>query len=576
MPTLNWIGRERIINHHKDVPYCVLNRKYSFDSAGQHEEDNSSENMVIHGDNLYVLKSLLPKYEGKIDCIYIDPPYNTGNEKWVYNDNVNDPQILKWLGQVVGKDGEDLSRHDKWLCMMYPRLKLLQKLLSEKGVIFISIDDNELYNLKSICDEIFGQNKFVSNISWQRTYSPRNDSKGIAVEVEHILVYSKGFWSPKKLPRTDEMNKGYKSPDKDPDLWTSGDAFAPGSADHQGMVYGVQHPFTGTMIYPYGGSHWRLDQKKVLEIMNQWCPYKFEDIHDYSERAKVCGISTDEVRRDVEALVLALPVEESRALFLKRYNEGVWPTLYFTNGGCGGIRRKKHLTDVSGRLPTNLWLYQDVGHTDESKKEINAILGSNVFDTPKPVRLITQILKIATDKDSIVLDSFAGSGTTAHAVMKLNSEDGGNRRYICVEMLDYAETITAKRIKTVIEGYEQNEGIPSSFTFYEIGCELLKNDLINEEVDEESIRQFVFYTETKSAYAPVCDSKYYLGSKDSVAYYFCYEKEKSVALNNELLKTIKGGFDSYVIYADVCYLPDDYLKKNNIIFKKIPRDLGRF
>lgn len=153
MPTLDWIGKDKVMNHHLEVPYHVLDRKYSYDAQGQQEEDNGSENMIIHGDNLVALKSLLPKYEGRVKCIYIDPPYNTGNEDWIYNDNVNDPRIRKWLGDVVGKEGEDLSRHDKWLCMMYPRLRLLQRLLSEDGVIFISIDDNEQANLKLICDE---------------------------------------------------------------------------------------------------------------------------------------------------------------------------------------------------------------------------------------------------------------------------------------------------------------------------------------------------------------------------------------------------------------------------------------
>ena len=187
MQTLEWIGKDKVINHHLDVPYRVLERKYSYDEAGRHDEDNGSENMIIHGDNLDALKSLLPRYEGGVKCIYIDPPYITGNEKWVYNDNVNDPRILKWLGQVVGAEGEDLSRHDKWLCMMYPRLKLLQRLLSDDGVIFISIDDNELYNLKAICYEIFGLNCFVAKIAWQNNYSLRNDSKGIPYETDNIL-----------------------------------------------------------------------------------------------------------------------------------------------------------------------------------------------------------------------------------------------------------------------------------------------------------------------------------------------------------------------------------------------------
>lgn len=236
MPTLEWIGKSKVINHHQEVPFRVLERKYSFDENGQHSEDNGSENMIIRGDNLEALKALLPRYEGRVKCIYIDPPYNTGNEGWVYNDNVNDPKIKKWLGEVVGKEGEDLTRHDKWLCMMYPRLKLLQKLLADDGAIFISIDTNELYNLKSICDEIFGANCFVEDISWQRTYSMRNDVKGIAAEVEHILAYGKKpFWQPNKLPRTEQMDSKYKNPDNDPrGAWRNIVASAPDSAAHQG------------------------------------------------------------------------------------------------------------------------------------------------------------------------------------------------------------------------------------------------------------------------------------------------------------------------------------------------------
>ena len=168
MPTLEWIGKDKVINHHQEVPYRILDRKYSYDETGQHDGDNGSENKIIKGDNLEALKALLPEYEGKIKCIYIDPPYNTGNEGWVYNDNVSDPKIKKWLGEVVGKEGEGLSRHDKWLCMMYPRLKLLKKLLSKEGVIFISIDDSEQANLKLICDEIFGRTMFVACIPWRK------------------------------------------------------------------------------------------------------------------------------------------------------------------------------------------------------------------------------------------------------------------------------------------------------------------------------------------------------------------------------------------------------------------------
>jgi len=188
MPTLNWIGKDKVVTHHQDVPFKVLEHQFGFTAEnGESKTETYSGNKIIHGDNLEGLKSLLPEYEGKIKCIYIDPPYNTGNESWVYNDNVNHPKIKKWLGEVVGKDGEDLTRHDKWLCMMYPRLKLLHKLLANDGAIFISIDDNEQTSLKIVLDEIFGQTNFVSNIVWQKK-TGASDAKGIATITEYILL----------------------------------------------------------------------------------------------------------------------------------------------------------------------------------------------------------------------------------------------------------------------------------------------------------------------------------------------------------------------------------------------------
>lgn len=192
MPTLTWIGKDKVVNHHHDVPYRVLEHKYGFRAEDEGDRTpTESGNKIIHGDNLEALKSLLPEYEGRVKCIYIDPPYNTGNEKWVYNDNVNDPKIKKWLGEVVGKQGEDLSRHDKWLCMMYPRLKLLHKLLAEDGAIFISIDDNELANLKLLCDEIFGVNNFIGQWHWFKSATPPNLSYKIKKNIEYVLCYEK-------------------------------------------------------------------------------------------------------------------------------------------------------------------------------------------------------------------------------------------------------------------------------------------------------------------------------------------------------------------------------------------------
>lgn len=585
MPTLEWIGKDKVVNHHQEVPYRVLERQYSYDEAGQHAEDNGSENVIIHGDNLEALKALLPRYEGKVKCIYIDPPYNTGNEGWVYNDNVNDPKIKKWLGEVVGKEGEDLSRHDKWLCMMYPRLKLLQRLLAEDGVIFISIDDNELYNLKSICDEIFGLSCFVSNISWQRTYSMRNDSQGIPAEIEHILVYSKKpMWIPSKLPRTEEMNSKYKNPDNDPQgPWQNTTAFAPGGTTHQGMVYAIQHPFTGKMMYPTRDAHWRYQQEQMLEIMRGWCNYELKELDDAHERAAVCGLTPDEVRQGVKAIVLSEPLDVSSQKAKKVYERGQWPRFYFTSGGKGGIRRKTYMESVGGKTATNYWPFSETGHTDEAKKDLLSIFGGKVtFDTPKPARLIERVLTIAASPDSIVLDSFAGSGTTAHAVLNMNKADGGNRRFILVEMMDYADSITAERVKRVIDGYGEGkkavEGTGGSFSYYELGPVLLLPDgNLNEEVGAQKIREYVYYMETKEPLPTEQpkDEPYFMGLCHNTAYYFYYERERVTTLDHTFLATIQTKAEGYTIYADLCAIPQETLRKHNITFKKIPRDIAR-
>ena len=498
MPTLHWIGKDKVINHHAEVPFRVLDHKYGY--RGEQPADKTAThggNKIIHGDNLEALKALLPEYEGRVDCIYIDPPYNTGNEGWVYNDNVNDPHIRKWLGEVVGAEGEDLSRHDKWLCMMYPRLRLLQQLLSENGVIFISIDSNELKNLQLICDEVFGSNCFVNIISWQRTYSPRNDSKGIVNEVEYVLVYSKvQDWQPLKLPRTAEMDAKYANPDNDVAPWTSDNPNAPGASTHQGMVYAIQHPFTGELIYPASKSCWRYNQETMLDIMNGWCGYELRDIDDAKNRAAVCSIPVDEVRPNVLAIMLKEPLELSRNKAKEIYDKGPWPKFYFTKRGKGGIRRKTYLTNLDGRVPTNFWPFSEVGHTDEAKKELISIFGGKApFDTPKPTRLLERMLSIATGKDSIVLDSFAGSGTTAHAVMMRNKEDGGNRKFILIELMDYAESITAERIRRVMNGYGEGkkavEGLGGSFDYYELGEPLFNEDgTLNEAVGTDKIRAY--------------------------------------------------------------------------------------
>ncbi len=644
MPTLNWIGKDKVVNQHLDVPFYTLEHKYGF--RAEDETDTSethSGNMIIHGDNLVALKALLPEYEGRVNCIYIDPPYNTGEEKWVYNDNVNDPHIKKWLGEVVGKEGEDLSRHDKWLCMMYPRLALLQRLLHPQGAIFISIDDNEYTNLKAICDEIFGKNCFVANVSWQRTYSVRNDKDGIAVIVEHILIYSKEpNWIPLKLERTDDMDANYANPDNDYAAWASVIPTAPSASSHQGMVYAIQQPITGELLYPTTGRCWSFGQEEMLGFMNGWCEYELRDLGDEAKRAEICGVSVDEIRKNIKGIVLKHDLNTSREKAKEIYNKGPWPKYFFTKGGLGGIRRKTYITEVEGKIPTNYWSFDEVGHTDEAKKELKEIFGGkSPFDTPKPTRLLERILDIATDDDSIILDSFAGSGTTAHAVLLANQKKHSHKKFILVELMDYADTTTAYRVKKAITGYKATmkheeeiynkkltvknltkaetflkeadaviekeqrnyaeiskpklqdncikviasrvadgfvEGLGGSFDYYELGKPLFKDGNLNEEVSEEDIRHYIYYTETKQPLTRERKGRsYLLDTLNGTAYYFYYKRNQLTNLSIDTLNEIVEERSSqYIIYADTCTIDEETRNELNVVFKQIPRDIKRF
>ena len=528
MPTLEWIGKEKVINHHQEVPFRVLDRQYSFDESGQHAGDNGSENMIIHGDNLDALKALLPRYEGRVKCIYIDPPYNTGNEGWVYNDNVNDPKIKKWLGEVVGKEGEDLSRHDKWLCMMYPRLKLLQKLLAEDGAIFISIDDAEFYNLRSICNEVFGDHNFIATIIWRKNYSPKGTAKHFSEDHDYILVFGKSadIWLPHKMPRTEKQNKAYKNPDNDPrGPWKSSDLSARNY--YSKGVYEIVTPSGRVIEGPPPGSYWRVSKEKFQEL-------------DLDHR------------------------------------------IWWGKDGNNVPAIKRFLSEVSdGIVPQTYWPYEEVGHTQDAKKEVKSIFANDMpFDTPKPTRLVERILQIASNPDSIILDSFAGSGTTAHAVLNMNKADGGNRKFILVEMMDYADSITAERVRRVIRGYGEGKnaaaGTGGSFSYYELGEPLLIGENLNEAVAPEKIREYIWFMETKTPYAPVAgDNPYYLGKHNDTGYYFYYEPQRIAVLDYAFLATITEKAGGTVIYADRCSIDVGKLSQMGIVFKKIPRDISR-
>ena len=265
MPTLEWIGKSKVISHHQDVPFRVLERKYSFDENGQHGEDNGSENMIIRGDNLEALKALLPRYEGASSASTSIRP-TTRQRGWVYNDNVND-RNQKWLGAVVGKEGEDLTRHDKWLCMMYPRLKLLQKLLADDGAIFISIDDAEFFNLRSICNEVFGEQSFIATVIWRKNYAPKSTAKHFSEDHDYILVFGKNadMWTPHKMPRTEKQNKAYKNPDNDPrGLWRPNNLAARNY--YSKGTYSITCPSGRVINGPPSGSYWRVSEEKFHEL----------------------------------------------------------------------------------------------------------------------------------------------------------------------------------------------------------------------------------------------------------------------------------------------------------------------
>lgn len=518
MPTLEWIGKDKVVNHHQQVPYRVLDEKYTYNAE-------QSDNMIIRGDNLEALKALLPKYEGKIKCIYIDPPYNTGNEKWVYNDNVNDPKIRKWLGNVVGTEGEDLTRHDKWLCMMYPRLKLLHRLLSEDGFIFISIDVFEYANLKCILDEIFGLQNFRNCIAVRRgiknVQAQFDEVQALSLGHEYIYLYSKNPQA--KLPKLSkdfEIEKAGK--------W---DTFWRGT-DRPTMRYEIfgNKPERG---------QWRWEIGRATKAAKNYEKY----LTEYSE---------------------TMPIDDYYVEHLMATNE----KLDFVRKNESGTVQY-YVPPQTGKLLSDNWM--DI-----------LLSGSFAgFDTEKNVLLIERIIDWITDSDSIVLDSFAGSGTTAHAVLNANKQRGGSRKFILIELMDYAETTTASRVKRVIDGDSNGKnttaGTGGSFTFYDLGeALLLPNGNLNENVSVDKIREYVYYMETKESMADAANGNpYFMGNSRDAAYYFYYEKDAITTLDHEFLATIPERADSYIVYADLCTIPAEELAKYNITFKKIPRDIAK-
>ena len=396
MSQLNFKGKEFVYNHHLSVPF----RPLVVDTEKGIGEPALDGNLIVHGDNLHALKALLPLYAGKVDCVFIDPPYNTGNEGWCYNDNVNAPMIREWLdSNPVGI--EDGLRHDKWCAMMWPRLRMLHELLAEGGSLWMTLDDNEVHRARQILDEIFGEECFVANVVWQKRTSPEARLP-LGAAHDNLVVYSKRPNAHRfnKLTLTEKQVGEFANPDDDPrGPWVSTDLTAQGYRPNQ--MYGISTP-SGRTHHPPPGRCWSLTEPKFVRL------------------------------RDAGRIWLGK-------------NQDARP------------RIKTYLSESEGVSAWTWWENKEVGDNQSAKKELLRLMGPGAdFEYPKPSSLIRRVLEIATSERSVVLDSFAGSGPTAHAVLQANQRDGGNRRFILVEMEDYADRLTAERVRRVINGYAFN------------------------------------------------------------------------------------------------------------------------
>ena len=545
MPVIDWIGKKEVLGAVRGA--VRLLRGVCGLSAG----DDEAGNLLVQGDNLEALRTLLPHYGGRVKCVYIDPPYNTGNEGWKYNDRADSPQIRRWLTETLdGKGGSvkssDLCRHSKWLCMMYPRLRLLKEFLSKDGVIFVSIDDNEQHRLRMLMDEIFGANNFVANIIWQKKYAPAGDATYFSGNHDFVVCYAKqkgnGGWARRLLPRTDKQNRLYKYDDGDgKGLWRTDNLTAKTySAESD---FPIVNPNTGKEYFPSQGTCWRASKR----TMKKW-------------------------------------IAENR--------------VFFGKNGKGRPQLKRYLNEVQqGVVPMTVWTYDEVGHTDSARKLLKEIF-SDVklpFDNPKAIGLIKRIIQIAGDKDSIIMDSFAGSGTTAHAVMQLNKEDGGDRKFILVELEeDIARDITAKRLKKVIKGYKskgkgKDKGkvvapLGGGFRFCTLGPPLYDdNGHINKEVRFADLAAHIFFSETsmpipKRATTPL------LGVCEGRAIYLLYNgimgdksKNGGNVLTPSVLRQLPASprGKTRMIFGEACLLSPSRLARDNIVFRQIPHEIER-
>ena len=522
--------------YHRTVPprAIIPNTKKSLNTQ-------RDDNLIIHGDNLHALKALLPKYAGCVDCIYIDPPYNTGNEGWVYNDNVSSPILKEWLGNVVGFD--DMERHSKWCCMMWPRLQLLRELLAEDGVIFVSIDDNEQHRLRMMMDEIFGEENFLACIVWQRRFTRSNNAKLFSSQKEFVMSYRK---SPRvehiRTARDPKLDSTYTNPDNDPrGPWLSILYVNPATAkERPNLVYPIYNPIT----------------KKTV---------------NHPERAWKYDLETHKKH-----------VQEDR----------LWWGL---DGGLKWPRLKIFLTESTkkGIVPTDLILGEVGGTTDEGTRILQSIFGRPVeFNNPKPTKLVKELIGITegvkrdTDTDLIILDSFAGSGTTAHAVLELNKQDGGNRKFILVECEDkYVDTVTAERVRRVIKGVpgamneSLQEGTGGSFTYCTLGKAIDAEKMLGNEdfPDYSTLAAYLLYLNGTTASGKLRPNKQGMFYHDDTTdYYLLYKPNQKFMMSSKARLGTKQALDisnrgrRAVVFAADSEIGEGDLRKLQVELVRLP------
>lgn len=551
MPTLNWIGKEAVVKHHKDVPFRLL--EPLTDASCGDNQGKDSGNLIVQGDNLHALKALLPRYAGQVKCIYIDPPYNTGNEGWVYNDNVNSPEIRKWLGDVVGKEGETLDRHDRWLSMMYPRLVLLKRFLSEDGVIFVSIDDDEVHHLRSLLDEIFGIKRRLATFVWRTDGNFDNQAK-IKNCHEYILAYA---INPDLFPHPKVI---------DPSVG-AGSKLNRASIQNTIVKNGPKNPVSEVV----------LPVQFPASVKNARIPIRDDAWPHYHNEAIIeNGCLKNEVR--------VSSGWSSKSILQNFISSGFQPVLdskgqrtRFVLTGTGAIESIKEREQASHAIT----VIGGVGST-QSQSAALSDMGFN-FPFPKPVDLIRYLVSMIDGQDFFVLDSFGGSGTTGHAVLKQNAEDGGNRRFILVEMNEgIASNVTAARVKCAAQGFtnakgQTVEGLGGGFQF----CRLSEHPLFNadgqirSDVTFAQLAEFVWFAETGTGFTGTADSPL-LGVYEGRAIYLLYNgilKDKSVAGGNVLTGPVLDVLPKFVgpkvIYAAANRL-GSRAAREGITFKQTP------